>query len=431
MINSKKYKKEIYKSNRFFFYKTSEEINNNKNTLPKRKFILFFICVTFIFLYTIYFETDIDRFSKMAFGQKAVFSPTNKNQNSSEQKVSMIPFKILSDKNYPYPVFQLANLIHGPAIVYNGIAISNNASSAKIEFSKWGHPSSLSYDIVKIPNKNISFLDIKGIIGDNAAGLMSPQIYYKGRYLSLNFGLANKIPESSQISIKLDVVGESNLYHIVFVNGRLQYESWVNNTLYKKISDNSNQLIDFVNLISSKGDKFLYLSNIQITIEKGTIINAFPFRIDFGKSTLNTPFTLNKDDSYYIAGYIFNDTVVKNDYKYILDDWKFLQVLNQEFELNPSNSYKIASNGWQIKNITEIKNENNPNKTSVLVESDNYIPMAKISIFDLILHIDLYNSILRFTSTKDILFIMLIISITLLFYPKKMRLNKKTNYRNA
>jgi hypothetical protein len=384
-----------------------------------------------ILLNILYFGTYNKENLNVTFGQKSIISH-DKNEQSVDQKGSDFSLKLLSDKNYPYPVFLVDDLIKGPAIIYNGIAISKNASTANITFSKWGYPINLSSKILKWPNKNISFFNLTGIIGNSAAGFITPQLNYSGRYISLNVGSPIKYPESSQVSIKFDIKGESSIYHIVFVNGRLNYESWVNNTLYKKIPGNSNQLIDLVDLVSSKGDKFSYLSNIQITIEKGTIINSFPFRIDLGKSTLITPYVLDKGDTYYVSGYIFGDNIINTNYKYIFDDWKFLQTLNQEFKLNSSHSYKKASNGWIIKNITQTKNSNVSDDVSVNIKSEKNISMGEIPIFDLILHLDFYNSILHFNNSKDILFVLLIASIALSFYPykKKFHSNNKTKTKS-
>src|SRR4051794_29003084 len=154
-----------------------------------------------ILLNILYFGTYNKENLNVTFGQKSIVSH-DKNEQSFDQKGSDFSLKLLSDKNYPYPVFLVDDLIKGPAIIYNGIAISKNASTANITFSKWGHPINLSSEIFRWPNKNISFFNLTGIIGNSAAGFITPQLNYSGRYISLNVGSPIKYPESSQVSIK-------------------------------------------------------------------------------------------------------------------------------------------------------------------------------------------------------------------------------------
>src|SRR5690606_6550312 len=101
-------------------------------------------------------------------------------------------------------------------------------------------------------------------------------------------------------------------YVYTLLNGRSPPYGWVNNTLYENLPlpHPTSKLIDLVKIVSSAGDKFSYLDRIQINIERGTLINPLTFRIDLGKTTMNTPGVIYDDNSYLIDGLIFKDKII-------------------------------------------------------------------------------------------------------------------------
>ena len=397
-------------------YKTAYKIKTINIYFCKIYYIVFLFFIFILVNYIIVNPLIGNSENKFSYGEFPNFNYFGKNGTLPNQNGSIIPYETIIDKHFPYPVYDVNKLIYGPAIVLNGIVISKNTTLDDLSLNRFGYLNTLNINSYPGQNENISFFTIQGNNYDNYGGFISPSLNYSGRYISLNIGNIIKIPDSAQVSVQMDIKGERNTYNIIFVNGRLQFEGWINNTLYKNISNNSSQIVDFNNLISLKGDKFQYLDNIKIYIEKGTKVNSFPLRIDFGRSTINTPGIIHKDDPSYVNGFIFTDIPISNKYSYIFQNWKLLQDLNQEFEVNSSHNYKIASNGWNIKEA-KLTKDIITNSSHIVLKTERYVQLDTLSIPDFLTHLDLYQSLLFFGSSKDFLFIILILSVILICFP--------------
>ncbi|TVP41709.1 hypothetical protein [Candidatus Nitrosocosmicus arcticus] len=356
---------------------------------------------------------------KLTYGENSDVTNSVKEEQPANETQLFSSYKSLITNNFPYPIHFVEKFNVGPAIIYNGIVISKNLHAEDIELRKWGIPNNLNLYNFSGPNKNIKLFNIDGNSYGGPSGFESSSLNYTDRYISLNFGSIYKYPETAQVAIQLEVVGELSKYHLIFVNGRLGTEGWVENNLYRKITSNSSQLVDLVELISSKGDKFLNLDKIYINIEKDTQIGSFPFRIDFGKSTINTPEILDDGSSFFVNGFVFQDNVISNDFKYIFEDWEYKQILNQEFIVNPSDHHIIAANNWEVKKINKSK-DNLTNNLYISLISEKNIPLWDLPILKVIPHLDIHNSLLHFGSPKDILFLsILVLLITLTFHKRK------------
>lgn len=403
----------------------NEELKQNKNILDG---IFSAVMISTIFILmscTVIYYTN-PGLIEIIYGEHSDFMHSIKKEQSVNQTQSLDSYNFLITNNYPYPVHFVDKLDWDPAIIYDGVVISNNSKAERIQFSNWGISNNLNLYNFSGPHKNISFFTIKGNTYDNSAGFMSSSLNYSDRYVSLNLGNIYKYPQMSQVSIQLNVVGELNNYNLFFVNGRLGYENWVDNNLYKEIRSNSSLLVDLVDLLSSKGDKFLYLNGISVNIEKNTEIESFPFRIDFGKSTVNTPDILFGKEPFFVNGFIFEGDVISNDFRYLFDDWEFKQVLNQEFVVNSSYHHLIAPNNWDIKQLNESK-DNLTNDLHIKLESEKIIPLLDAPILHVFPHLDVYNSLLQFGSSKDILFVIILVALITLALQKREKTVSRVN----
>jgi hypothetical protein len=268
----------------------------------------------------------------------------------------------------------------------------------------------------EVPNQNISFSSLEGNSSDGT-GFGVNSLNYSGRYIALNFGNIEKHPESNQITFNFHIQGEKDSYKIIYINGRAPSDGWINNTFYQYFPQTSSKLVDLVEIVSSVGDKFSYLDKIQINIERGTVIDLLTFKIDLGKTTINTPGVINENISYFVNGLVFKDKIISTKYHYLFQDWSFKQILNQEFEIESSNDYIIKSNGWKINEMNESK-DIRTGKTIISLESERNVDSKQLPILDILQHINIYDSVMAIGSPKDILFIAVFTLIVLLFYPK-------------
>ena len=405
---------DLKKTNLKEFIKLKHESANCSIVL---KTVIISVCFVLIIQMAFYYTNYVP--IKLVYGENPDIVQAVKMEQPAGATQLLETYDSLVNNKFPYPIHFVEKLNAGPGIIYDGIVISKNSKPDDLKLNKWGKPNNLNLYDLPGPNKNISLFNIDGNSFGGPAGFESTSLKYADRYISLNFGSIYKYPETAQLSIQLEIVGELGEYHLIFVNGRLGSEGWVENTLYKKITSNSSQLLDLDELISSRADKFLYLDKIFINIEKGTDIVSFPFRIDLGKSTINTPDTVEDGAPFFVNGFVFQEKVASNDIKYRFDDWEYIQILNQHFIADPSDSYIIAENNWEIKNI--IKSiDNLTNTLHINLISEKNIPLWDLSILNVIPHLDLHNSLLQFGSPKDILFVaVLLLLITLAFYKTK------------
>jgi hypothetical protein len=336
-------------------------------------------------------------------------------QPEYETRVSSASYGALIANNHPYPIQYVQKLEPGPVIVHDGIVISKNSQSEEIQFSKWGFPNNLDLYAFPGPNENITLLYIDGETANNSAGFMSSPLKNVERYFSMNFGSIHKYPETAQISIQLIVEGDSDEYNIIFVNGRLDYEGWLENTYYKKISSNSSHLVDLGELISLKGDRYSYVKQVNINIEKNTQIDIFQFRLDFGNSTLNTPALIKDGQSYITNGQVFQGVPVSNEFKFLFDDWQFRQLLNQHFITNPSGNHTIATNSWNTIKLIETE-DNATNNLHINLVSEKTFSLWDLPIFEVLMHLDIYDSLINFGSPKDILFVIIVVLLIVLVF---------------
>ncbi len=355
---------------------------------------------------------------KLAYGENPDIIPAAKKEQPAGATQLLEKYDSLITNKFPYPVHYVEKLNAGPGIIYEGIVISKNSKPEDIKLNKWGNPNNLNLYNLPGPNKNISLINIDGNSFGGPAGFESPSLKYADRYISLNFGSIYKYPETAQITIQLEIVGDNDKYNLYLVNGRLGYEGWLENNYYKKITSNSSQLVDLVELVSLKRDNFLYLDKININIEKNTEISSFPFRIDFGKSTINTPEHLDDGALYLINGYVFQDKVLFNDFRYLFDNWEFKQILSQEFMVNPSDHHEVAPNSWDIKEVTKSI-DNVTNDLHIKIISEKNMPLWDPPILDILTHLDLYNSLLQFGTPKDILFVVIMVRLIALAFHKR------------
>lgn len=343
-----------------------------------------------------------------------LFDNSKLNNNSSNGLNLTNGYKSLLEKNFPFPIQRVDNIISPPLIVSGGIVISNNIPNDILSFAKIGKTTNLNLSTYVMEN-NIPFYSIVGDTAESTDSFISVPQNYSNRYISLNFGEIWKQPELNQVSLRFDIKGENNSYSIIFVHGRLYHEGWSNTTLFQKIISNSSVLVDLFDIVKSKGDNFKYLDNISINVERGTLINWFPFRIDLGKSTINPPDLLIQNESYYVSGNISKASDIQYNYRYLFEDWEFKQILNQQFVLSLDIPYTILSNGWKIINKSDSR-ENNSGVTILQLVSEKTIPLTQISPLESFPNVDFLGSILVFGSAKDLLFISVLILMILLFY---------------
>ncbi|WP_458747531.1 hypothetical protein [Candidatus Nitrosocosmicus sp. T] len=343
-----------------------------------------------------------------------IIESVKKEQLVNETKL-LASYESLIANNYPYPIQFVQNLDPGPAIIHDGIVISNNSKSEEIQFNPWGFPHNLNLYNFSGPNENITLLYVDGGTSDNPAGFMSSPLRYTERYISMNTGFISKYPEIAQITIQLVLVGDKSEYILNFINGRLGYEGWLNNTYYEKISSNSSHLVDLTELISLNGDRYSYLEGINIIVEQDTQIGILQFRIDLGNSTVNTPALVNDGQSYFINGHVFQGIPVFSEYRFLFDDWQFKQILNQEFITNPTDDDIVATNNWNIMEMSKSENAST-NNLHIKILSEKTFTLWEAPIFEVITHLDIYKSIISFGSPKDIIFVVIIVLLIVLAF---------------
>lgn len=398
--------------------KEYQNIKQNNVNLPIILVISIIVIFIVLFSQLVCYCTNPLSIQQIYAQNSDVIESVKKEQPVNETKL-LASYNTLIANNYPYPIHYVEKINPGPAIIYNGIVMLKNSKPEDAHFSEWGMQRNLNLYNYPGPNQNISLFNIDGNSRDYPSGFMSSPLQFADRYISLNIGSVYKYPESAQITIQLEVVGDKNEYFLNFVNGRLGYEGWLENTYTKKITSNSSQLIDLAELISFKGDKYLYLDRINVNVEKDTEIGKFQFRIDPGKSTINTPTLIDDGLPYFVNGYVFQNDVVSNDYSYSFDDWQFKQILNQEFISSSSDNHLVVENNWDIKEVTKSK-DNLTNNMHIKIVSERNLPLWDAPIIDVLTHYNMHNSLKQFGSPKDILFAVTVVLLTILaFYKRK------------
>jgi hypothetical protein len=350
------------------------------------------------------------------YGEPSEVTDLNQSSLTPNKIRTSISYETFHENNYPFPVQHFRGIIHGPAMVYAGTVISKNTSNDLVPLSKLTSRGSMELQQHEVPDQNIYFTSLEGDSLDGAS-FGADSLNYSGRYISLNFGNIEKHPESNQISFVFHIKAEKGNYKLIFVNGRANSDSWNKDTFIQHLPQGSSKLVDLVKMVSSFGDKFKYLDKIQLNIEKGTLINHSAFRIDLGKSTINTPGVINENISYFVDGLIFKDKIISTKYFYLFQDGRFKQILNQEFEIESDDEYVVKDNGWKINEMKEFK-DNRTGKTIVNLVSEKNVNSKPLPILDILQHINIYNSLMATGTPKDILFIAVFVLIVFLFYPK-------------
>jgi hypothetical protein len=392
------------KNNRSFSY-TSAYISMLMRLIILFNGLLIFFSVPYFLIMHVYGETsEITGLNESSLLFKEIKNP--------------ISYYTLIEKNYPIPVQQVSKIIQGPTVVYQGIVISENTSNDQLILSRLTNEGDIELRQHELPNQKISFSSLEGNSSDGASFGMD-SLNYSGRYVSLNFGNIEKSPESNQISFNFYIRAENSTYVLVLLNGRAPPDGWINNTLYEylPLPYTYSKLVDLAKIVSSVGDKFSYLDKIQINVEKGTLIDLLTFRINLGKSTINTPGVIDDNGSYFVDGLIFKDKIISTKYHYIIQDWSLKQILDQKFEIDSDDDYIIKSNSWKINEMNEFI-DNRTGKTIISLESERNVDLNQLPILEIIQHFDIYHSLMVIGSPKNILFIAVFMLIVLLFYPK-------------
>lgn len=368
-------------------------------------FASFFIVFSFQYLHVM-----------KVYGEASELTDSNHNGLAPNDSGTSISYERLLENNYPFPVQHVSRIIGAPILVFEGTVISKNTSNDLVPLSKLTRGGGISLGKHQVPNKNIFFNSLEGK-SPNGTSFGTDVLNYTGRYLSLNFGSIEKTPESNQITFNFHIHGKKGTYKLTLINGESYSNGWINNTFYQNIPQGSSRLIDLVEMASSVGDEFTYLDRIQINIEKGTQIDLLTFRIEFGKTTINTPGVINEDISYLVNGLVFKDKINSIKYYYLLQDWDLKQILNQEFVIESSDDFIIESNGWKINQMDEFK-DNKTGKTIITIKSERNVKSKQISFPEILQHFSIYHSLMSVGSPKDILFIAVFAFVIFLFYPK-------------
>lgn len=157
-----------------------------------------------------------------------------------------------------------------------------------LKFVPWGKGGNLT--MVSIGNRGVFGYIVTGKVDNNPLGFASYQ-NFKGKYMSLVLG---KVAKSSsnltrgepQISIDFYLNGSRTNYQLVFINGRVNHEGWINNVYYNKLEPYSYRLVNLNNLLGLHGDQYLSLYRIVMTFEKKQTVNPFEFAIGLYNDTL-------------------------------------------------------------------------------------------------------------------------------------------------
>lgn len=364
------------------------------------------------------------------YGQTSEVTFSNQSDRMPNESGNSTSYGTLVENLYPIPVQQVSKILHGPAVIYGGTVILKNTSNDRFLLNKLTKGGSMVLQQHEVPHHNISFNLMKGNSSDGTS-FGTDSLNYNGRYISLNFGKIVKYPKSNQISFNFYLQGEKGAYLLTLINGRAPPEGWINNTFYQHLPlpQTHSKLIDLAEIVSTVNDKYLYLDKIQINIEKGTLIDPLTFRIDLGKTTINTPGVINDNISFLIDGLIFKDKIMSTEYYYLFQDWRFKQILNQEFEIESDDDYIIESNGWKITNMNESKDPRT-GKIILNLQSERYQDFNPLSILHILKHLNIYNSLMAIGSPQGVLFISIFLLMVLFFYPMsnwkgRMRGSKK------
>lgn len=343
----------------------------------------------------------------------------NKSKNPSQyvsltNTTKLDSFNKLLSNGYPYPINKYEGKLEGPAIINNGIVISENFDDDNITFSKWRPNDKINMNIYFDNSSNLVFYDLYGNSSQIPSGFTLNFENYTGQYVSINIGGIIKSPEINQVAMDFYISGNRDHYHLILVNGRLYFEGWSQNVFFKSIPSNSNILIDLRQLIFTINDNFKSLDKIEIVIENQTSIISFPFRLDLGKSTINTPGLILPNNDYYVSGAIFNGEIKRIDKKYVLDNWSVKEILVQDFKVRDNLNYRIESSDWDILDEREI-NSTNSNSTIMRITSERNVNLFPDLMIEAAMKLDLVESINNIGNNKDFLFILLILLVTTVF----------------
>lgn len=370
------------------------------------------IIVTFLFIAISYSDDRISH--RDIYGENNSLNRVNIQDSASLKNTAML-YESLNEK-FPILAHYVTKTIEGPAIVYNGIVISPNSTNEIIKLKKLTFNEGLDLNLHQDKVANFSFFTLDGDSYDNATSFESEQLNYSGEHISLNFGNIITHPQNNQVSFVFHLRGENDVYNLALVSGRLYLEGWLNNTFYQKIEPSSSLLLNLKDLVTEKHDKFLSLDKVYVNIEKDTQFESFPFRIDMGNSTIDTPGILESNKYYYVEGFVFDDEIISSTYQYKLKDWNFERILSQEFKVKSLRGYEISSNGWDVVDFN-IAEDNKTKSTNIKIDSEIQLTFEQLNILDLIQNFNLYLSLKAFGSPKDILFIAVLIFLILMLFP--------------
>jgi chitodextrinase len=251
-------------------------------------------------------------------------------------------------QKFPSILEPISSVLQRNTYVTDGIVIMRNSSYSYIGFERWGLQNNLALDVFYKNNEVGEFYRLTGSTGNMPSGYISDELNYTGRYVSIFFGQIVKTPDR-QLSIALDVLGEKGRYKFFFINGYLNIMGLRGNNYYSKIIPNSSRLIDLIDIISGLNDRYIALEKIEINVQNNAQINKFEFRIDLGKSTVNTPILVPGGGSFYVIGHVLNEGPVLSNFRYLINNLELKKALDIRFNLK-SNHYKIVDSGWEITN---------------------------------------------------------------------------------
>lgn len=309
-------------------------------------------------------------------------------------------FSSYFDDTYPQINHHYSGLLKERSFVNDGL-VARLGSFNTTEFMPWGVLGSLLIEKTT-GNGGVNFFRLNGTNGPNISGFESPDLDYRGKYLTVILGDVIKA-NGIQISFSFDVTGGKNHYRLILVNGPLSIEGWRNETFYGKMNPHSSQLFDFNRLLGSVNDSYISLTKITIVVQKSASIKNFEFRIDLDKTTENVPGWVEGGNKYFVSGYV-NDFPISVEQKYIYQDFKILRSVTLDFKLI-SNQYVIDNNGWRILHEEQIDTIDGTRLSLVAENALNPIELNTSVPFKL----DIVSSLMNL-GPKDLLLLTILIT---------------------
>jgi hypothetical protein len=271
------------------------------------------------------------------------------------------------------------------------LASLDESDRKKLEFRPWGNS-----DLVmnSAANENgIPSFEIGGSTKNEAAGFVSENMNFEGRYIALITSDIVKT-QNSQLSLVFTVTDEANEYQLIFVHGPLSISGWKDTNYYERIDPHSLKVIDLKELLSSESNSF-GVQKVTIVVQKMVSVSAeFKIEVSPLDFTVIQPTNMLKQRS-------------------VLHDLGAHKIVDLEFREISQNNL-IIDNGWTISNIKKWGD----NDSDLVSISFTARKLYSDSLLQSIPDLDIYGSILTF-GAKDWLFVIAMLTPTLL-YPNRM-----------